>query len=106
MSAQRRKWSRELKLKIISQRKTGTSVSVLARQYDVSANQIYIWEKQFAKYGEKAFAGNGNLYTEEAYVASLERKLAQTIMEVELLKKANKVLEDACQADKLSGGGS
>ena len=102
----RRKWSRELKLKILAQRNAGIAVAALARQYEVSVNQIYVWEKQLSKYGSKAFQGNGNAYSDEAYVAGLERKLAQTVMEVELLKKANKLLENACQVGNPSGGKS
>jgi len=38
-------------------------------------------------YGAQAFAGHGKVYTEEARIAALERKIGQLTMENDLLKK-------------------
>ena len=92
MSYPRRRWPKEMKLRILAQVKAGQRVAAVAREYDISAVQIYQWQRQFAKYGDEAFAGNGSLYTDQARIAELERKVGQLTMENDLLKKAQQAL--------------
>ena len=44
------------------------------------------WRTADEKYGERAFAGNGHAYTEDARVAELERVIGQLTVENLLLK--------------------
>ena len=51
------------------------------------------WRKHVQHYGERAFTGNGNAYTDEARIAASERKIEQLTMEIDLLKNALTRLE-------------
>ena len=55
------------------------------------------------QYAEKAFAGNGNAYTDEARIADLVRKIGQLTMENDLLKKALLRLEAFARSHKGNG---
>jgi transposase len=84
----RRQFSREFKLQVIHEISAGKSVAQAAREHEIRPNLIGRWQKQQAKYGERSFAGSGQIYTEDAQVAQLERKVGQLTMENDLLKKA------------------
>lgn len=58
--------------------------SEVARSLGIHPNQLYSWKAKYTSQGEKAFVGKGNL-TE---MAALRRKLRNTEMELEILKKA------------------
>jgi len=62
----------------------GEKASDVARSLGVHPNQLYSWKAKYASQGEKAFVGKGNL-TE---MAALRKKLRNTEMELEILKKA------------------
>jgi transposase len=47
-AVQRRRWPEALKRRIVSEtREPGASVSVVARRYDVNANQLFKWRRQY-----------------------------------------------------------
>ncbi len=83
----RRQFTKEFKLEVVQQVEAGVSVAEASRRYEVHANLIGKWRELFGKYGENAFGGHGRLYTEEAKIAALERKIGQLTMENEFLKK-------------------
>ncbi len=88
MALKRRQFTREFKLQILHEIDAGKGVSQVAREYQVHANMIHRWRSHYRDYGERAFAGNGNTYTDDAKIAALERKIGQLTMENDLLKKA------------------
>jgi transposase len=88
MALKRRRFTREFKRQILHEIDAGKSVSQTAREYQVHPNMISRWRAHYRDYGERAFAGNGNTYTDEAKIAALERKIGQLTMENDLLKKA------------------
>ena len=46
--ASRRRWPDDLKRRIVEEcRAPGASVSVIARRYDVNANQLFKWRRQY-----------------------------------------------------------
>jgi transposase len=46
--ASRRRWPEELKRRMVEEsRAPGASVSVVARRYDVNANQLFKWRRQY-----------------------------------------------------------
>src|SRR5271156_4640475 len=46
----RRRWSEDLKRQIVSETfVAGASVSVVARRYDVNANQVFRWRQQYGR---------------------------------------------------------
>jgi transposase len=62
----------------------GEKASEVARSLGIHANQLYAWKAKYASQGDKAFVGKGNLIE----MASLRKKLRNTEMELEILKKA------------------
>ena len=58
-AVQRRRWPEALKRRIVAEtREPGASVSVVARRYDVNANQLFKWRRQ---YEGLAWTGSGPL---------------------------------------------
>jgi transposase len=90
----RRVFSREFKLGVLREIDTGASVAQTARNHDVHPETIRLWRRTELKYGERAFAGNGHAYTDEARIAQLERALGQATLEIALLKKTLSVLKE------------
>ena len=83
----RRQFTREYKLEVVRQVEAGMGTAEAARQYEVHPNLIHKWRERYRENGEKAFAGHGVAYREEARTAALERKIGQLTMENEFLKK-------------------
>lgn len=87
MAQTRKRYSRELKLQVMREIAAGKSPAAAAREHGVHPTMISQWRKAHARYGEAAFAGNGNTYKDEARIAELERKIGQLVLENDLLKK-------------------
>jgi transposase len=99
----RRKFTREFKLAVLREIDAGKPIAQASREHEIHPTMIGQWRKMRAKYAERAFAGNGRTYKDEARVAELERKIGQLTMENDLLKKALQrleMLEDAGSASK------
>ena len=90
----RRTFSKELKLSILRQLDAGVSLVQVARENEIHPETIRQWKKRERKYGDRAFTGNGNAYTDDARIAELERTIGQQAHEIRLLKKANALLKD------------
>ena len=88
MARERRTFSKDFKMNVINQYDMGKSVAQIAKEYDIHPNLVIKWREQLKKYGDKAFKGNGNTYTDEARIAELERLVGELTMENRLLKKA------------------
>ncbi|GAC1432830.1 MAG: hypothetical protein NVSMB5_26670 [Candidatus Velthaea sp.] len=97
----RRVFSKEFKLEVLREIDAGVSVAQAARNHEVHPETIRLWRRTEKKYGERAFAGNGHAYTDEARIAQLERALGQATLEIALLKKTLSVLKEQ---DRRSGG--
>jgi transposase len=93
MPTQRRTFDKEFKYQILRKIDAGTTVASVAREHGVHPETIRLWKRQQRKYGDRAFAGNGNSYSDEAEIAQLERTLGQMAAENALLKKAIKTLQ-------------
>ena len=65
----RRQFSREFKLQVIREIEAGKPVAQAAREHQVRPNLIGRWQKAYDTYGERAFAGAGQAYTESAKIA-------------------------------------
>jgi transposase len=66
---------------------------VQSREHQLHPTLIGRWQKHHRQYADRAFAGNGHSYTDEARVAELERMVGRLTMENDLLKKALQRLE-------------
>src|SRR6185503_19707747 len=89
----RRKFTREFKLQVLAEIAAGKSVAQTAREHQLHPTLIGRWQKQYRQYSDRAFAGQGRTYTDEARIAELERMVGRLTMENDLLKKALQRLE-------------
>ena len=66
------------------------SIKDLARELGVSSERLYKWRSEYAQHGSASFQGHGveRLSEEGKRVKELEKKLRNTEMELEILKKA------------------
>lgn len=94
MGLKRRVFTRDFKLQVIREIEAGKSQAAAAREYQITANTISKWRQRHRKYKDRAFAGNGNAYTEEARIAELERMVGRLTMENDFLKKVLASLEE------------
>ncbi|MFZ4633273.1 MAG: transposase [Saprospiraceae bacterium] len=91
MSTNRRNFTKEQKLEIVKQSmEEGVSIEDLAQQYKIHPNSIYKWRREYLRYEEASFPGNGNklMSAEEQEIARLKKQLKEAELEKEILKKA------------------
>lgn len=103
MALRRRKFTRELKLQIVREVEAGKPVAQAGREYDIHPTQITKWRQLQRQYAERAFAGNGKSYRDDAREAELERMVGQLTMESALLKKALLRLEGSREVRSRNG---
>jgi transposase len=94
-SVKRRIFTREFKVQVVREVEAGKSQAQAAREYQITENTISKWRKQHRKYNDRAFAGRGHAYTDEARLAELERMVGRLTMENDLLKKLLQKLNEA-----------
>jgi transposase len=104
MTLKRRSFTKEFKLQVIREVEAGKSLAQAAREHQLHPNTILKWRKLHQQYAERAFAGNGQTYTDEARLAELERMVGRLTMENDLLKKALSRLEAYREAAGANGG--
>jgi transposase len=104
MALRRRQFTRDFKVQILREIEAGKTLAEVSRRHQVNPGTIVAWRKQFEQYGEQAFQGNGNAYTDEARIAELERALGQAHMEIALLKRALLRLETQAPRTASNGG--
>jgi transposase len=91
MSTNRRNFTKEQKLEIVKQSmEEDVSIEDLAQQYKIHPNSIYKWRREYLRYEEASFPGNGNklMSAEEQEIARLKKQLKEAELEKEILKKA------------------
>jgi transposase-like protein len=89
----RRVFRRDFKLQVLREVAAGKSQALAAREYQVCESTIHKWREQLAKYKDKAFAGAGRAYTDEARINELERMVGRLALENDFLKKLLQKLE-------------
>ncbi|MFZ0063023.1 MAG: transposase [Pyrinomonadaceae bacterium] len=94
MAVKRRVFSRDFKLQVVREVEAGKSQAQIAREHRISQNVISRWCRQHRRYKDRAFAGKGHAYTDDARVAALERMVGKLTMENDLLKKVLQKLEE------------
>jgi len=90
MSNERRKFSRDFKIKVVQAYDSGVSAVELSRQFEIHPNVIYNWSREYRKDPAKAFASSADQSDScsEQRIAELERMIGRLAMENEFLKKA------------------
>jgi transposase-like protein len=90
----RRGFRREFKLQVLREIAAGKSQAQAAREYQLAESTIHKWRAQLSKYKDRAFAGPGSAYTDEARVHELERVVGRLAIENDFLKKLLQKLEN------------
>lgn len=90
MTKIRKKYDRTFKERAVELSKDLKNISELARELGVSAAQLYKWRKESEDFGSGSFPGNGNIKQtpEQERISALEKKLKDSELELEILKKA------------------
>ncbi|MDL2230279.1 transposase [Alistipes sp. OttesenSCG-928-L06] len=86
----KRSYDRSFKERAVKLSYERESVKALAAELGISAERLYKWRAEFAEHGEASFQGHGveRLSEEGRQVKELQKKLRNTEMELEILKKA------------------
>jgi len=86
----RKKYDRIFKERAVELSKNRKNLSELARELGISAAQLYKWRKESEAFGSGSFPGNGNMRQtpEQERISFLEKKLKDSELELEILKKA------------------
>jgi transposase-like protein len=94
-----RRHSIEFKRQVVAEYLAGESAHVLGRRHDLSRNLIRIWvEKAGAGQLDQDQAAADLLGAYEAKIAALERLVGQQTLEIEFLKRAQKIARSATSA--------
>ena len=90
MSRDRRRFSREFKIKVVQAYESGVSGVELSRQFELHPNVIYAWSREYRRDPEKAFQDDhdGSHQGQEQRIAELERMVGRLSLENDFLKKA------------------
>ena len=103
MGLSRRKFTREMKLAAVRQLETGSSAAEVARAFEINANLLHRWRKEFRNGPGNAFPGLGKRRWDEAKVAQLERKVGQQTLEIDFLKGCLQRIEEERMLQALTG---
>ena len=87
MALKRRQFTREFKLQVVCEVEAGKPLVQIARKYQIHPRVVRRWQNEHQQYAERAFAGHGHTYKDEARIAELERLIGQLTIENALLKK-------------------
>jgi transposase-like protein len=90
-SKKRAKYTSEFKRDALTlSQSPGYTVAAAARSLGIAETQIYRWRKELEQKGALAFPGKGNmaLSDKDKQIRELERRLKDTEMERDILKKA------------------
>lgn len=80
-------YTREFKLAVLAQVSNGVPVAQVARENGLHPALVFRWKSEYQENPEKAFAGAGNPYKDQARLAELERMVGRLYSENEFLKK-------------------
>ena len=105
MALTRRPLTRAFTLQVVREVEAGKPLVQIAREYQIHPTVVRRWQKEHQPSAERAFAGYGHTYKDEARIAELERLIGQLPMANAVRKKALLRLE-ARQRGLPSTGGS
>jgi len=91
MSKPRKSYSKAEKLEIVKlSLNENESVKSISERFEISVTAIYNWRRKYLKNKETAFPGKGNkeMTVTEKKIHDLEKRLRETELERDILKKA------------------
>jgi transposase len=100
----KRKFTRDFKLQLMHELKSGKDVGVMSREYNIHENQISKWRREYEKSPQEAFMPKKSKNKDDNNVAQLERMIGRLHMENDILKKALKSLEERLQSYRQTRG--
>ena len=103
MGLSRRKFTKEIKLAAVQQLEAGSSVAEVARAFEINANLLHRWRKEYRHGPGNAFPGMGKRRWDETKIAQLERKVGQQAVEIDFLKGCLQKLEEQRMLQALAG---
>ena len=103
MGLSRRKFTREMKLAAVERLEMGASIAEVARAFEVNANLLHRWRKEFRDGPGNAFPGVGKRRWDESRVAQLERKIGQQSVEIDFLQGCLQRIEEQRKQQALIG---
>src|SRR6202050_1873070 len=103
MGLSRRKFTREMKQAAIQRLEAGSSAAEVARAFEINANLLHRWRKEFRHGPGNAFPGVGKRRWEETRVAQLERKVGKETAEIEFFKGCLQRIEEQRMLQALTG---
>jgi transposase-like protein len=85
-------YDRDFKLKAVLLSYENGSLAQTARELQIGKNLLFLWRKEFKKYGTGCFPGCGNLTltSDEKKIYNLEKKIRETDLKFEIIQKAAK----------------
>ena len=105
MSKHRRRYTKEEKLQIVKESMDEHIRNEdIGKRYDVHPNTISRWRRELIKYENGAFPGNGKakLTAEEKEIEELKKKLRESELANEILKKAMGIISSPNRRNLLS----
>ena len=100
MTRPRINYTKEFKLAILSQVESGIPAAQVARENGLHPQLVFRWKKEFMDNPEKAFAGSGHPYKDQAQIAEYERTIGRLYAETEFLKKTLKTMNERAEEEK------
>lgn len=90
----RRKFTAEFKSGVVLQVLTGErTVAEMCREHDLTAQMVSDWKAQFLAGAAQIFENGSSSSEEAARIADLERMVGKLTMQLEIAKKASRLLD-------------
>jgi transposase-like protein len=92
--AKRRKFSADFKAEVVLQVLTGVkSQAEVCREHQLSSQLFGTWKRQFLENAARAFEKDKRQAEDEAQIGELERLAGRLTMQLEIAKKASRILQ-------------
>ena len=93
-------YTREFKMAILAQIEAGNTIAQVARENGLHPSMVNRWKIEYNEDPEKAFAGPGHPYKDQARIAELERMVGQLYAENLFLKKTLDAMNQRVEEEK------
>lgn len=92
--SKRRKFSPQFKSQVVLQLLSGErSMAELCREHQLTSQMIGAWKQQFLAAATQGFESDATRDAEQERIAELERMVGKLTMELEIAKKASRLLD-------------
>jgi transposase-like protein len=89
----KRKFTPEFKSQVVLQLLSGEkNMAELCREHQLTSQMIGNWKQQFLAAAPQAFEKGSDTSAEQEHIAELERMIGRLTMELEIAKKASRLL--------------